>query len=30
MKPESLVEGLHIFTFNQVEQTQAWRQHLLD
>jgi methylenetetrahydrofolate reductase (NADPH) len=27
--PASLVEGLHIFTFNQVEQTESWRQHLL-
>jgi methylenetetrahydrofolate reductase (NADPH) len=28
--PNSKVEGLHIFTFNQVSQTQAWRQRLLD
>jgi len=28
--PASKVEGLHIFTFNQVTQTQAWRQRLLD
>ena len=28
--PTSKVEGLHIFTFNQVDQTQAWRQRLLD
>jgi methylenetetrahydrofolate reductase (NADPH) len=27
--PASLVEGLHIFTFNQVEQTQIWRDRLL-
>jgi methylenetetrahydrofolate reductase (NADPH) len=27
--PASLVEGLHIFTFNQIEQTEAWRQRLL-
>jgi methylenetetrahydrofolate reductase (NADPH) len=27
--PNSLVEGLHLFTFNQVEQTETWRQHLL-
>jgi methylenetetrahydrofolate reductase (NADPH) len=27
--PASLVEGLHIFTFNQVEQTEAWRRRLL-
>jgi methylenetetrahydrofolate reductase (NADPH) len=29
MKPESLVEGLHVFTFNQVAETEAWRQDLL-
>jgi methylenetetrahydrofolate reductase (NADPH) len=29
MKPESLVEGLHIFTFNQVAATEEWRQQLL-
>jgi methylenetetrahydrofolate reductase (NADPH) len=29
MKPESLVEGLHVFTFNQVAETEAWRQQLL-
>ncbi|MHB1987668.1 MAG: methylenetetrahydrofolate reductase [Acidimicrobiales bacterium] len=27
--PASLVEGLHIFTFNQVRETEAWRQSLL-
>ncbi|HWF80226.1 MAG TPA: methylenetetrahydrofolate reductase [Streptosporangiaceae bacterium] len=27
--PASLVEGLHIFTFNQVKQTETWRQRLL-
>lgn len=27
--PGSLVDGLHIFTFNQVEQTESWRQRLL-
>ena len=27
--PVCLVEGLHFFTFNQVEQTERWRQHLL-
>ena len=27
--PESLVTGLHIFTFNQVQQSEQWRQHLL-
>jgi len=28
-KPESLIEGLHIFTFNQIAETEAWRQELL-
>ncbi len=28
-RPESLVEGLHIFTFNQIAETEAWRQDLL-
>ncbi len=28
-KPESLIEGLHIFTFNQIAETEAWRQDLL-
>ena len=28
--PESAVEGLHIFTFNQVRQTEQWRRPLLD
>jgi methylenetetrahydrofolate reductase (NADPH) len=27
--PSSAVEGLHLFTFNQVEQTEQWRQALL-
>jgi methylenetetrahydrofolate reductase (NADPH) len=27
--PASLVEGLHLFTFNQVQQTEEWRQGLL-
>jgi methylenetetrahydrofolate reductase (NADPH) len=27
--PESIVAGLHIFTFNQVRQTEEWRQRLL-
>jgi methylenetetrahydrofolate reductase (NADPH) len=27
--PASLVDGLHFFTFNQLEQTEAWRQRLL-
>jgi len=28
--PASAVEGLHIFTFNQVRQTEQWRRALLD
>lgn len=28
-RPESLIEGLHIFTFNQIAQTEVWRQELL-
>jgi methylenetetrahydrofolate reductase (NADPH) len=28
--PASAVEGLHIFTFNQVRQTEQWRRGLLD
>jgi methylenetetrahydrofolate reductase (NADPH) len=28
-RPESLIEGLHIFTFNQIAETEAWRQELL-
>lgn len=27
--PDSLVEGLHVFTFNQIAETEAWRQELL-
>jgi methylenetetrahydrofolate reductase (NADH) len=27
--PESLVDGLHVFTFNQVRQAEQWRQALL-
>ncbi len=27
--PEALVEGLHVFTFNQVAETEAWRTDLL-
>ena len=29
MKPESLIEGLHVFTFNQIAATETWRQELL-
>ena len=29
MKPESLIEGLHVFTFNQIAATEEWRQELL-
>ncbi len=28
-RPESAIEGLHIFTFNQIAETEAWRQELL-
>jgi methylenetetrahydrofolate reductase (NADPH) len=28
--PECLVAGLHVFTFNQVAQTEAWRRDLLE
>lgn len=28
-EPESLVEGLHVYTFNQVAETEAWRQDIL-
>ncbi len=28
-EPGALVEGLHVFTFNQVAETEAWRQDLL-
>lgn len=28
--PEALVEGLHVFTFNQIAETEAWRTRLLD
>ena len=28
--PEMLVEGLHVFTFNQVAATEEWRRRLLD
>ena len=29
-EPGALVEGLHVFTFNQIEQTETWRRDLLD
>lgn len=29
-KPESRVEGLHIYTFNQVRQTEQWRRDLIE
>lgn len=29
-EPSAGVEGFHVFTFNQVEQTERWRQGLLD
>ena len=28
-KPGALVEGLHVFTFNQVAETEAWRTDLI-
>lgn len=28
-EPEAIVEGLHVYTFNQVAETEAWRQDLL-
>jgi methylenetetrahydrofolate reductase (NADH) len=28
-EPTALVEGLHVFTFNQVVETEAWRNDLL-
>jgi methylenetetrahydrofolate reductase (NADPH) len=27
--PASIVEGLHVFTFNQVRETEQWRRRLL-
>jgi methylenetetrahydrofolate reductase (NADPH) len=29
-RPEALVTGLHVYTFNQVAETEAWRQDYLD
>jgi methylenetetrahydrofolate reductase (NADPH) len=29
-KPGALVEGLHVFTFNQIAETEAWRTSMLD
>lgn len=29
-EPDALVEGLHVFTFNQVAETEAWRTDLLE
>ena len=28
--PDALVEGLHVFTFNQIAETEAWRTELLE
>jgi methylenetetrahydrofolate reductase (NADPH) len=28
-RPDAGIEGLHIFTFNQIAETEAWRQDLL-
>ena len=29
-RPEALVKGLHVYTFNQVAQTEAWRRGMLE
>jgi len=29
-EPDALVEGLHVFTFNQIAETEAWRTEFLD
>jgi methylenetetrahydrofolate reductase (NADPH) len=29
-RPENLIEGLHVFSFNQVAETEAWRTDLLE
>ncbi len=29
-KPGALVEGLHVFTFNQIAETEAWRRDLIE
>jgi methylenetetrahydrofolate reductase (NADPH) len=29
-KPSALVEGLHVFTFNQIEETEAWRTSMIE
>ena len=29
-RPEALVTGLHVYTFNQVAETEAWRRSYLD
>jgi methylenetetrahydrofolate reductase (NADPH) len=29
-RPELMIEGLHVFTFNQIAETEAWRQDLLE
>jgi methylenetetrahydrofolate reductase (NADPH) len=28
--PASVVEGLHVFTFNQLRETEQWRRELLE
>jgi methylenetetrahydrofolate reductase (NADPH) len=30
MEPESNVQGLHIYTFNEVGKTEAWRREMLE
>jgi methylenetetrahydrofolate reductase (NADPH) len=29
-EPESKIQGLHIYTFNEVERTEAWRREMLE
>ena len=29
-RPEAMVTGLHVYTFNQVAETEAWRRAYLD
>jgi methylenetetrahydrofolate reductase (NADPH) len=29
-EPQAHVEGLHLFTFNQVAQTESWRRNLIE
>jgi hypothetical protein len=29
MQPEMRVAGVHVFTFNEIERTERWRQEML-